>query len=39
MDGVLSTLRIASRSEISKLDRKVSQLNRKVRELEKTQSN
>ena len=35
VDSVLANLRIASQADFSKLERKVSQLNRKVRELEK----
>lgn len=35
VDALLGTLRLASRTEVERLDRKVGQLNRKVRELEK----
>jgi hypothetical protein len=35
VDGLLANLRIASHAEIHKLERKVAQLNKKVRELEK----
>jgi len=35
VDGLLANLRIASHAEVHKLERKVAQLNRKVRELEK----
>ena len=35
VDGLLANLRIASHTDVSKLERKVAQLNRKVRELEK----
>ncbi len=35
VDQVLGTLRIASQGDMAKLERKVTQLNRKVRELEK----
>jgi len=35
VDTVLGSLRIASQADFSKLERKVAQLNRKVRELEK----
>jgi hypothetical protein len=35
VDTLLSNLRIASQADVRKLDRKVAQLNKKVRELEK----
>ena len=35
VDALLANLRIASHSEVHKLERKVAQLNKKVRELEK----
>ena len=35
VDSLLSNLRIASQGDVSKLERKVAQLNKKVRELEK----
>ena len=35
VDVVLANLRIASHADVSKLERKVAQLNKKVRELEK----
>jgi chromosome segregation ATPase len=35
VDSLLSNLRIASQADVSKLERKVAQLNKKVRELEK----
>jgi hypothetical protein len=35
VDGLLANLRIATQGEVQKLERKVAQLNRKVRELEK----
>ena len=35
VDSLLGNLRIASQSDVSKLERKVAQLNKKVRELEK----
>ena len=34
--GVLAALQIASRSDVEKLDRKLSQLTRKLKEIEKT---
>lgn len=36
VDTLLANLRIASHSEVNKLERKVAQLNKKVRELEKS---
>ena len=35
VDSLLSNLRIASQADVTKLERKVAQLNKKVRELEK----
>jgi len=35
VDALLASLRIASQAEVDKLERKVAQLNKKVRELEK----
>ncbi len=35
VDGLLANLRIASHAEVHKLERKVAQLNKKVRDLEK----
>ena len=35
VDGLLANLRIASHTDVHKLERKVAQLNKKVRELEK----
>ena len=35
VDGLLANLRIASQADVNKLGRKVAQLNKKVRELEK----
>lgn len=36
VDGVLSILRIASRGDVDRLDRKLGQINRKLRDLERT---
>lgn len=38
VDGVLSALQIASSSDVKKLDRKLSQINRKLKELEKARA-
>lgn len=37
VEGLLAALRIASRSDVQRLDRKLGQLNKKLRELEKQQ--
>lgn len=38
MDGVLETFQIASSSDVKKLDRKLGQINRKLKELEKARA-
>ena len=38
VDGVLGALQIASRSDVKKLDRKLGQINRKLKELEQTRA-